>query len=126
MWTLRRGGGTSLGVGFFFYIYTPALATYIYVYSANPPPEPTGLERIKEALEANDWAAADDDALLPDDQEDDEAESGFGAEAAELEREMVGLKMAIYGGGGEERRRMVAAVVVVRGIGSFRSSSWRL
>ncbi|KAI9777852.1 MAG: hypothetical protein M1839_008529 [Geoglossum umbratile] len=60
--------------------------------------EPTGLERIKEALEANDWAAADDDTLLPE----DEAESGFGAEAAELEREMVGLKMAIYGGGEEE------------------------
>ncbi|KAH0547566.1 hypothetical protein FGG08_000291 [Glutinoglossum americanum] len=64
--------------------------------------EPVGLERIKEALEANDWAADDDVQGIdgPDD-EDCEQESGFGTEAAEMEREMLGLKLAIYGGGGE-------------------------
>jgi hypothetical protein len=34
-----------------------------------------------------------------DGQDDGEKETGFGAEAAELEREFMGLKMAIYGGG---------------------------
>ena len=65
--------------------------------------EPVGLERIREALEANDWTANDDDgldSLLLDEDDEGEQETGFDAEAAELEREMLGLKMAIHGGRG--------------------------
>ncbi|KAI9860748.1 MAG: hypothetical protein M1813_005671 [Trichoglossum hirsutum] len=64
--------------------------------------ELVGLERIREALEANDWAADDDiEGLdgLDDSDEDREQGSGFSAEAAEMEREMFGLKIAIHGGG---------------------------
>jgi hypothetical protein len=69
--------------------------------------EPVGLERIKEALETNDWAAEDvlqDLDGLDVGDEDGEQESGFGAEAAEMEREMLGLKMAIHGGGSEAQK----------------------
>jgi hypothetical protein len=71
----------------------------------------TGLARLREALEANDWSPNVD--LLPtalDDDEDDEERltwngdenvrfdddtTGFGEEAAELEMEMFGMKRAI-------------------------------
>jgi hypothetical protein len=63
-----------------------------------------GIARLKEALEANDWAAddEDDDFGLDDfgDLEDEEG-MGFGAEAAELEMEMFGMKRAIYEAGEE-------------------------
>ncbi|KAI9831319.1 MAG: hypothetical protein M1819_005093 [Sarea resinae] len=68
-----------------------------------------GLDRLKEALEATDWApvpdldsypgAAAHLALLDDDGDDlenPEAELGFNIEAAELEREMLGLSTAIH------------------------------
>ncbi|KAI9763281.1 MAG: hypothetical protein M1840_000763 [Geoglossum simile] len=66
--------------------------------------EPLGLERIKEALEVNNWATNDDNLDSPllgetEDQDDGGRETGFSAEAAELEQEIVGLKMAIYGNG---------------------------
>lgn len=66
--------------------------------------EPVGIARIKEALEANDWAggAGDDfqsDDLRSDSDEEADGRDGFGAEAAELEREMFGMRNAIYGDG---------------------------
>ena len=66
--------------------------------------EPMGIERLKEALEANDWDGGDDlgDDINPEDFEDDDEEAegsiGFGIEAAEMEAEMFGMKQAIYGG----------------------------
>jgi hypothetical protein len=63
-----------------------------------------GIERLKEALEANDWDGGDDlgDDINPEDFEDDDEEAegsiGFGIEAAEMEAEMFGMKQAIYGG----------------------------
>lgn len=67
-----------------------------------------GLERVKEVLEASEWASPDDD----DDEEFDsarlgllsnidEGDEGFNLEVGELEREMLGLKMAIGKGGGD-------------------------
>ena len=67
--------------------------------------EPTGLERLKEALEANDWEGGDElgeHITLEDLEEDDEEAEGsigFGIDASEMEEEMVGMKRAIYGGG---------------------------
>lgn len=64
-----------------------------------------GVERLKEALEANDWDGDDDldDEVNLDDFEadDDEAEGsiGFGIDSAETRDEMAGMKRAIYGGG---------------------------
>jgi hypothetical protein len=63
-----------------------------------------GLERLKEALEANDWEGGDDlgeGITLEDlDEDDEEAEGniGFGIDASEMEEEMVGMKRAIYAG----------------------------
>jgi len=63
--------------------------------------EPMGVARLKEALEANDWAMNDDDdggidfdELLDD---DGEGSTGIGMEAAQLEMEIFGMKQAIYG-----------------------------
>ncbi|KAG0648660.1 Small nuclear ribonucleoprotein Sm D3 [Hyphodiscus hymeniophilus] len=66
--------------------------------------EPTGLGRLKEALESNDWEGDDESGevdLEDFDEEDDEAEGskGFGIDAEEMEMEMAGMKRAIYGGG---------------------------
>lgn len=62
-----------------------------------------GLERLKEALEANDWESNElGQGVDIDDfdvgEEEGEAISGFGIEAAEMEMEMFGMKQAIYGG----------------------------
>lgn len=61
-----------------------------------------GIERLKEALEANDWDGGNDlgddfglDDLSRDD--DDDKSVGFGLEAAEMEMEMFGMKQAITG-----------------------------
>lgn len=64
------------------------------------------MNRLKEALEANDWECSDElgDALDLDDLEgesDDSASIGFGLDAAdkaEMKKEMKGMKMDIYGG----------------------------
>lgn len=64
------------------------------------------MPRVKEVLETHDWSAAGEDGL-DDDLEaellgfDREGGSGFGMEVNELEREMVGLRMAIERGGGD-------------------------
>ncbi|KAG4426326.1 hypothetical protein IFR04_000509 [Cadophora malorum] len=75
--------------------------------------EPMGMERLKEALEANDWEGNDElgEAIDLDgleNESDDAGSIGFGLDAAdkaEMEKEMRGMKQAIYGGdddGGEE------------------------
>jgi hypothetical protein len=65
--------------------------------------EKVGFERLKEALEANEWddGAGDEDGLLGlDDGEldDDLEESGFGREEAQMTAELFGMKAALYGG----------------------------
>jgi hypothetical protein len=64
--------------------------------------EPMGIERLKEALEANDWDGGDDlggDLGLAgiEGDDDDDKSVGFGLEAAEMEMEMFGMKQAIAG-----------------------------
>ncbi|QSZ37060.1 hypothetical protein DSL72_009152 [Monilinia vaccinii-corymbosi] len=64
--------------------------------------EPMGIDRLKEALEANEWEGGDAEGENIDlgDLEDDDGENkstGFGIEAAEMEMEMFGMKQAIYG-----------------------------
>lgn len=66
--------------------------------------EPMGLERLKEALEANEWDGGDDADeepildVLGEDNEEAEGSIGFDIDAAEMEEEMAGMKRAIYGG----------------------------
>lgn len=63
-----------------------------------------GVDRLKEALEANDWEGEDPaDAVDLEDFEDgadSDAEDslGFGIDRDEMEEEMKGMKQAIYGG----------------------------
>ncbi|KAL5329154.1 hypothetical protein ACEPPN_002664 [Leptodophora sp. 'Broadleaf-Isolate-01'] len=72
--------------------------------------EPMGMDRLKEALEANDWEGNDElgETIDLDGLEDDSDEAGsigFGLDAAdkaEMERELRGMKMAIYGGGNDD------------------------
>jgi hypothetical protein len=67
-----------------------------------------GIERLREALETNDWESnelGEELSLedLEDEDEEGEGSIGFGIEAAEMEMEMFGMKQAIYGGNnGEE------------------------
>lgn len=69
-----------------------------------------GMDRLKEALEANDWEGNDElgETIDLDGLEDDSDEAGsigFGLDAAdkaEMERELRGMKMAIYGGGNDD------------------------
>jgi hypothetical protein len=63
-----------------------------------------GIERLKEALEANDWEGNDElgDDINPEDFDDEigsEGEVEFGIDPAEMEDEMKGMKQAIYGSG---------------------------
>lgn len=73
--------------------------------------ETQGIERLKEALEANDWEAPDElgDAMgLEDFEGEDDDENGslgfdLGPEdGAEMEMEMFGMKRAIHEGGEED------------------------
>jgi len=63
-----------------------------------------GIERLKEALETNDWEGVDElesfdlDALNEEDGDDDDGSLGFGIDPAEMAEEMAGMKRAIYGG----------------------------
>ena len=57
---------------------------------------------MKEALEAHEWDAGGGDVDVDELEEELGLEDGFGAEAAEVEREMVGLKMAVRREGGED------------------------
>jgi len=69
--------------------------------------EPMGIERLREALEANDWETNDlAEGLSLEDFDDDgddngegEGSIGIGIEATEMEMEMFGMKQAIYGSG---------------------------
>jgi hypothetical protein len=71
-----------------------------------------GIERLREALETNDWESNElGEGISPEDfGDEDEVEGegegegsvGFGIEAAEIEMEMFGMKQAIYAGGNEE------------------------
>lgn len=76
----------------------------IEVVELNYYAELQGIARLREALEAHDWASNDDDDFGLDDFGDfeDEESMGFGAEAAELEMEMFGMKRAIYEAGDED------------------------
>lgn len=70
--------------------------------------EKTGIPRLREALEANDWAGDDDELDLDGlGIDSDDEDGGFSAEATELEMEMFGMKRAILEGGdvGEEFRK---------------------
>ncbi|KAF2103883.1 hypothetical protein NA57DRAFT_70093 [Rhizodiscina lignyota] len=101
--------------------------------------EPVGIERIKEALSTNEWAAeADDDdveealAELGLD-EDGDFNGSFAAEEVEINMEFMGMKEAIYGEDGEpsgtvdddqaaqveELERMMVRMQAVKGM-SFR------
>ena len=55
--------------------------------------ETLGIERLKEALEACEWEGIDVDTKS----DDLGLEDGFGAEAAELKREMTSLQIAVKG-----------------------------
>ncbi|KAF2162142.1 hypothetical protein M409DRAFT_27525 [Zasmidium cellare ATCC 36951] len=63
--------------------------------------EKVGFERLKEALEANEWGAAgdeDDELDLDDldfDIDDDDEMGGFGREEAEMTAELFGMKAAL-------------------------------
>ncbi|TKA71954.1 hypothetical protein B0A55_05386 [Friedmanniomyces simplex] len=64
--------------------------------------EKVGFERMKEALEANEWAAAaedDEDDLEIDDLDFDAGDDigGFGREEAEMTAELFGMKAALFG-----------------------------
>ena len=61
-----------------------------------------GVERVKEALEANEWAGDDDEELDMEEFEDDDGSVGFNIEAAEMMGEVFDMKRAIYGNGNEE------------------------
>lgn len=56
-----------------------------------------GIQRLKEALEANDWAGDDEDLDQDLLDEDDADDLGFGVDSAEAEADMFGMKQAIYG-----------------------------
>lgn len=88
-----------------------------------------GIARIKEALEANDWAADDDEAHDLEGVDDDEAfPSTFAAEEAEISMEFAGLKTAVNGGSAvvdalgeedeafqvEEMERMISKLQVIK------------
>jgi len=66
-----------------------------------------GIERLREALETNDWESNElSEGIAPEnlDEEDEGGEGsiGFSKEAAEMEMEMFGMKQAIYGGSNDE------------------------
>ena len=64
--------------------------------------EKVGIARLKEALEAHEWDAGGGDVDVDELEEELGAEDGFGAEAAEVEREIVGLKIAVRRERGED------------------------
>ena len=67
--------------------------------------EPVGVARIKEALEANDWAGGGDAGLEGGD--DDAFENTFAAEEAEMGIELFGMKGAIHGEEGDDEAPQV-------------------
>lgn len=68
--------------------------------------EKQGIERLKEALEANEWADAGDDAdALGLGDDDDEGVGEFGHEEAEMTAELFGMKASLLGQDDEEAER---------------------
>ena len=63
-----------------------------------------GIERLREALETNDWESNELGEAVDQEDFDDGGEGsiGFGIEAAEMEMEMFGMKQAIYEGSNGE------------------------
>ena len=65
-----------------------------------------GVERLREALETNDWDGNDssegdinfDDLETWGGDDEDAGSIGFGIDPAEMEEEMAGMKQAIYEG----------------------------
>ncbi|EME47866.1 hypothetical protein DOTSEDRAFT_69706 [Dothistroma septosporum NZE10] len=60
--------------------------------------EKVGFERLKEALEANEWTAREDDLELDDlgfDGDDDDGLGGFARDEAEMTAELFGMKAAL-------------------------------
>lgn len=96
--------------------------------------EPTGIDRVKEALETTEWDGADDefgDILgeegLGDMDESGEGEWGaFSVEEAEMNRELLGMKTAVNGGDAgdeedealqvEELERMMGKLQAIKGM----------
>ncbi|KAL7270940.1 hypothetical protein RUND412_006331 [Rhizina undulata] len=65
--------------------------------------EPAGMERVQEALEANDWNGDDGGAGYDFDDEDEDGEyDGLKLIGDEMEREMFGLHNAIFGEDGHD------------------------
>lgn len=69
--------------------------------------EPVGIERIKEALAANDWAVDADDAEIEDTMAElgldgEDFHGSFAAEEAEINMEFLGMKTAINNQGEEQ------------------------
>jgi hypothetical protein len=92
--------------------------------------EPVGFQRVKEALEANDWAGDDVDAFdelgIDDEGDEEEFDTTFTAEEAEMNMELMGLKTALIGGDGadeetqvEELERMMLKLQAIKGISNF-------
>ena len=72
-----------------------------------------GLQRLKEALEANEWGGGEEyggeidfDNLEDDDDVDETGSLDFGIGRDEMKDEMAGMKKAIYGGGDDEDDEM--------------------
>ncbi|CAF9908471.1 hypothetical protein IMSHALPRED_006683 [Imshaugia aleurites] len=93
--------------------------------------ERLGIERLKEALEACDWESVDADTVS----EELGLEDGFGAEAAEVEREMMSVKMAVNGpegsdegeeeGGVEDLENMMLKMQAIKDMGAEMPESER-
>ena len=64
--------------------------------------ERVGVARLREALEAHEWEGESADGLEGGLDLKGEGKYGFDAEAAQMEREMMGLKLAMNGDDGEE------------------------
>ncbi|OAX81806.1 hypothetical protein ACJ72_03848 [Emergomyces africanus] len=58
-----------------------------------------GMSRIREVLQTNEWTSTSQGDISTDLLLDSDGETGFDKEASELEREMVGLRLAIEKGG---------------------------
>lgn len=96
--------------------------------------EPTGIDRVKEALETTEWDGADDEfgdiigeGDLGDVAEDSEGEWGaFSVEEAEMNMELLGMKTAVNGGDAgdeedealqvEELERMMGKLQAIKGM----------
>ena len=93
-----------------------------------------GIERLREALEANEWETvpdefdADEDTIGLEDDGDEFGES-FAAEEVEINLEWLGVKTAVNGGDGdeaegvEELERMMRKLQAIKGINYFCSFS---